>query len=480
MDNEKDTQQNQDKQNKPAPSRALAVLALAIAIIAALSLCPWGKWTDNYIKDFNLLADITHNGETKATAEEIVDPELEHALSESEHGHVASDTTSTPKGTTRPLNTASMPDSAHVMAAMPAPRNTAGDVLIEDYTASQAGLHRLRSAIAAGKHARIAVIGDSYIEGDILTGDLRRDLRKVYGGSGVGYMYMQSEIPGFRRTIRQTCSGWKQVDIRKNAKDAYRSLSGEYFVSTSKSQTSFKAAKGEAGWSLTRLLCIAPEGGSIAITTDGGTNTYTLAASPDVQCIRVEGMTKKADISTTTPGIVVLGAYLDSAIGISVDCMSLRGNSGVANRKTNINLAAQMRQYVDYDLIIIEYGINALTSKQKSYGGYSKLMVSLIQRLRACYPNADIMVMGIGDRGQKSGTQVKSIPTAQAMVDAQRDAARFGGALFWDTRAAMGGENAAIEWREAGEINPDYIHLNAKGGSRLAIMLYKAIITALK
>ena len=66
------------------------------------------------------------------------------------------------------------------------------------------------------------------------------------------------------------------------------------------------------------------------------------------------------------------------------------------------------------------------------------------------------------------------------MVDAQRDAARFGGALLWDTRAAMGGENAAIEWREAGEINPDYIHLNAKGGSRLAIMLYKAIITALK
>ena len=341
-------------------------------------------------------------------------------------------------------------------------------------------MQKLRSAIASGRQARIAVIGDSYIEGDILTGDLRRDLRKVYGGAGVGYMYMQSEIPGFRRTIRQTCSGWKQVDIRKGAKDAYRSLSGEYFVSTAKSQTTFKAAKGEMGWSRTRLLCIAPEGGSITISTDGGTNTYTLSASSKVQCILSEGTTKKASISTTTPGIVVLGAYLDGSNGIAVDCMSLRGNSGVANRKTNIDLAAQMRQYVDYDLIIIEYGINALTSKQKSYGGYSKLMVSLIHRLRACYPNADIMVMGIGDRGQKSGTQVKSIPTAQAMVDAQRDAARFGGALFWDTRAAMGGENAAIEWREAGEINPDYIHLNAKGGSRLAILLYNAIVAALK
>ena len=298
---------------------------------------------------------------------------------------------------------------------MPIPRNAAGDVLIEDYTKANTGMQRLRFALATGRQARIAVIGDSYIEGDILTGDLRRDLRKVYGGAGVGYMYMQSEIPGFRRTVRQTCSGWKQMDIRKNAKDAYRSLSGEYFISTSKSQTTFKAAKGEAGWSRTRLLCIAPEGGSITISTDSETSTHTLAASPNVQCIQVEGTTKKASISTTTPGIVVLGAYLDGANGIAVDCMSLRGNSGVANRKTNIELAAQMRQYVDYDLIIIEYGINALTSKQKSYGGYSKLMVSLIQRLRACYPNADIMIMGIGDRGQKLGTQVKSMPRCRTL-----------------------------------------------------------------
>lgn len=101
---------------------------------------------------------------------------------------------------------------------MPIPRNAAGDVLIEDYTKANTGMQRLRFALATGRQARIAVIGDSYIEGDILTGDLRRDLRKVYGGAGVGYMYMQSEIPGFRRTVRQTCSGWKQMDIRKTLK----------------------------------------------------------------------------------------------------------------------------------------------------------------------------------------------------------------------------------------------------------------------
>ncbi len=481
MDDDQNIQEKPDRQNKPATSRPLAILAIAIAIIAALSLCPWGEWTNNYIKDFNLFADITHSP-AKATAEEIIDPELEHALKEPDEAHASGDKpTHANTGNNNAAATAAViPDSSQVRAATPAPRDADGNVLIEDYTIGNTGLQRLRSALKSKRLARIAVIGDSYIEGDILTGDLRRDLRKSFGGAGVGYMYMQSEIPGFRRTIRQTCSGWEQMDIRKNVNDAYRSLSGEYFISTSNSSTKFSTAKGDAGWTCTRLLCIAPEGGNITVTTDNGTASYTLAASPDVQCVRVDGLTTKAAISTSTPGIVFLGAYLDGNSGIAVDCMSIRGNSGAANRKTDIQLAAQMRQHVDYDLIIIEYGINALSSKQKSYNKYSKLLVSLIQRLRTCYPDADIMVMGIGDRGQKLGTDVRSIPTAQAMVDAQRDAARFGGALFWDTRTAMGGEGAAIEWRNNGQINPDYIHLNAKGGSRLAELLYKAIATALK
>ena len=169
MDNEKDTQQNQDRPNKPAPSRALAILALAVAIIAALSICPWGKWTDNYIKDFNLLADITDSGETKATAEEPIDPELENALTETEYEKVTSDTITTPKGSNSSAVALTIPDSAHVRAAMPIPRNAAGDVLIEDYTKANTGMQRLRFALATGRQARIAVIGDSYIEGDILT-----------------------------------------------------------------------------------------------------------------------------------------------------------------------------------------------------------------------------------------------------------------------------------------------------------------------
>jgi lysophospholipase L1-like esterase len=127
-----------------------------------------------------------------------------------------------------------------------------------------------------------------------------------------------------------------------------------------------------------------------------------------------------------------------------------------------------MAKYIDYDLIIVEYGINALTSQQSDYSQYGKLMLEVIARVRQCYPNADILLMGIGDRGQKQGSVVHSIATAQNMVDMQRDIARRAQVVFWDTREAMGGEDAIVKWREAKHVNADYIHLNHEGGSVLA------------
>ena len=62
------------------------------------------------------------------------------------------------------------------------------------------------------------------------------------------------------------------------------------------------------------------------------------------------------------------------------------------------------------------------------------------------------------------------------MVNAQRKAAADAGVHFWDTRAAMGGENAIAEWRKRRLVNADYIHLNHDGGRELADRLFKAIL----
>ncbi len=61
------------------------------------------------------------------------------------------------------------------------------------------------------------------------------------------------------------------------------------------------------------------------------------------------------------------------------------------------------------------------------------------------------------------------------MVSTQRAVARRCGIAFWDTREAMGGDDAIVNWRERKLVNADYIHLNHKGGEELARLFVDAL-----
>ncbi|MDE6555611.1 MAG: hypothetical protein K2K55_01450, partial [Duncaniella sp.] len=207
---------------------------------------------------------------------------------------------------------------------------------------------------------------------------------------------------------------------------------------------------------------------------------HNISASSEVNCIEIPSPTNSLEIKTSSRSLVGLGVWLDGATGVGVDCMSSRGFSGITLTKVNPQLCREMAASVDYNLIILEFGINALSASQSNYSLYCSRMVEVINHVRLCYPRADILLMGIGDRGMKKGGAIISMPTAAAMINAQRDAARRAHCLFWDTREAMGGDGAVVEWSRAGQINKDYIHLTHKGGARLAKSLFDALQASLK
>lgn len=459
------------KKNKGIP---FIIVGGAVVLLFALSFVPWSKITGNRLKDFNLLGDLFKT-ESRVTASETIDPELELAMAD-----VDGDDAKGPADAAGVSQFADLTSPAAFTPKDPVDNIDAdGTVIIEDYSMSGNGPVNLRRALGNvnSRPVRIAFIGDSYIEGDILTMNIRESLQSRYGGSGVGYMPVSSDLTGFRSTVRQECSGWKKHEIRKNAEDSKKTLPGEYFTSDGSGKATFKGvSKPEHldSWDVTTGLVIAPQGGSVTLSSDTDSRTVELKPSDDVVAVTLESHTASAKLSATA-GVEVLGVYLNDGNGVYVDNMSLRGNSGITHRKLSVERAAQMRPFADYDLIVVEYGINALSSQQSDYSGYRKLMVQTVNRLRECYPNADILLMGIGDRGQKIDGEVKSVPTSQNMVNAQRDAARETGILFWDTRAAMGGEDAVVVWREKGLINPDYIHLNQKGGKALADLFVNAL-----
>ena len=444
--------------------RIVIIVFSAIAILIGISFLPLSKWTGGRIRDFNLFSDILNIGlpEEKDISGATIDPCLAEAIEEDKR---KVDTT---------LNSI---DNKPLIAVQPTKQGE--QVVIEDYTESGRGLEHLRNAISSDRLARIAVIGDSYIEGDILTEDLREFMQKQYGGTGVGYVNMYSEFPGFRKSVRQGGGkGWKEFAANGKFDDRYMGLTQHYYKLTSPTTSTYSGSKSFANidrWNRSTFLFISPDSTQITVETASGTKTYDIKGSESLQAITVDENTDKFNVTANKTSLIALGVWLSDTKGVNVDCMSSRGCSGVTLSKVNTDLSAQMSKYVNYDLIILEFGINAMSAGQKNFDSYRKRMESVIVHVRQCFPNADILIMGIGDRGSKRGTEVHSMSSAQYMVEAQREAARRTRTLFWDTREAMGGEDAIVRWTRDGLANKDYIHLNHKGGRELATPLFKAI-----
>jgi hypothetical protein len=92
----------------------------------------------------------------------------------------------------------------------------------------------------------IAYFGDSMIEGDLITMDLRSMLQKRFGGKGVGFMPMTSITAGFRSTIKHEFNDlWLTSNFNeKTVKGKSLGWSGYCFTAPQGASTTFRKAKG--------------------------------------------------------------------------------------------------------------------------------------------------------------------------------------------------------------------------------------------
>lgn len=441
--------------------------------------------TGGFVSDFNLFEDLSGPLDVKgrATGGDI-DLAQEIAEAESEELNVTAEEEP-------PVREIESPAAEESESYVPnyvnsnnflSPR-VDGEMVIEDYSPDGTALARFKAALgrAASENVRIAVIGDSYIEGDLLCQDIRRKLRAVYGGSGVGYVALHSDFPGFRRSVVQSDKGWTNHDIRTSRATAVKTLSGVVSTSEPGATVTFKGASSPENlksWDRSTFIYSSPVAGNVEIKTSSGTQQFAVSATDTPQAIELDGHTDFITLSTDIDSLVSYGLWLEGTNGITVDCMSIRGYSGLKHRSLSPEISSAMNVHVDYDLIIVEYGTNAVSEEQTDYTSYSNVMCKSISRIRQCYPGADILILGVGDRGIKQGSEVVSMPAIKSMTAAQRLTAQKCGVAFWDTREAMGGDGSIVDWRKRGLVNGDYIHINGKGGAELADMFVRSLLKA--
>lgn len=125
-----------------------------------------------------------------------------------------------------------------------------GMTCIEDYTDSLglgmgAFYEALENRASLGRPVRIAYFGDSFIEGDILTADLRSLFQQKFGGRGVGYVPVTSRVAGFRPTVKHTFEGWESHAVTDSSgfKRAFQDISNHYFIPRAGASVTLKGGK---------------------------------------------------------------------------------------------------------------------------------------------------------------------------------------------------------------------------------------------
>jgi lysophospholipase L1-like esterase len=91
----------------------------------------------------------------------------------------------------------------------------------------------------------------------------------------------------------------------------------------------------------------------------------------------------------------------------------------------------------------------------------------VINRLKRNFPQADFLLISVGDKSYKENMQFVTQPSVPALVERQRKIARHTGIAFWNLYQAMGGPNSMVKMVESDlpMANKDYTHLNSRGAA---------------
>ncbi len=468
-----------------------ALLALTVLFLLLFTQMPLLQWNGLKTKRIDLFSDIRVDEEAldlpgEAMWQEDMD---EHAVAE-EPVDTVSEVTPLADSAVAPVSpSVSKREPVELivdsLAADDPPRVDNGVTLFEDFSETGTGLSHLLAALqseTSNRPVRIAFLGDSFIEADIFTQDVRAQLQALYGGRGVGYVSMYSDFPGFRRSVVQSGAGWKVHSVLKPKEVDWgiMTLHQQYFVPLSGAKATYKGTTRVARverWNHSRFLFLAQQDCSVNLKTDSaGWQNFAVKGSPELQMLEVREETSSFSVRTDSiPGFTAVGVWLDDEQGVAVDNISTRGYSGLSLVSISSKRAAQLGELLPYDAIVLQYGLNIITPEIRNYEAYARKMVRVVQHLQQCFPHTDIILMGVGDRCQKINGELTTMPAILGLVKAQRMAARTAGVVFWDTFQAMGGKNSILDYVANQSANKDYTHINHKGGKRLAGEFVKSL-----
>lgn len=411
-----------------------------------------------------------------------------------------------------------------------------GMVAIEDFADSTGQRREMDPFYAAlsesrRRPVRIAYFGDSFVEGDILTADLRDLLQMRFGGSGVGWVDITSQTAGFRTTVLHRFDSWAAHSANDPAGQHFdpqlQGINGRYFIPLGTATATYTAQRNVHPERLGRAdrailyyassdpalnLSVsvdsrqsvavsgsadmpenaAPQYDIVYVPTDsvdeyGDTvmaERRVARALPEAEADRsgslltyvCEGPLTRLNIKARGRGRF-FGVAFEGKSGVVLDNFSMRGSSGTFLAKIP---QATLRQYASrrpYDLIILHYGLNVAAPTVVRYAYYTDELRRAIDHIKAAMPGVPILVVSVSDRDQRDSTgELHTMRGVRELAAYQRRMAADAHVAFWDLYQAMGADGAMARLQAERKANLDYTHINARGGRHIAALLYEVLL----
>lgn len=344
---------------------------------------------------------------------------------------------------------------------------------VDSTTDSRIFLSRFYASLseAGARVVRVVHYGDSQIEEDRITQQIREGLQARFGGRGVGLMPLAQTIP--TNTVRQ--------EIRMNGKVITPQQGPKRYLVYGPKKTQRKD----------HLYGVM---GQVAVMADSlvsGSEDVIAMCKPQVPSAHYDRWRVFADstISWTTNGDTVhltgqgfvYAISQETDTGVIVDNIPMRGCLGMVFTKMDSALIASFYQQENVQLIIMQFGGNAIpfNEKPETIRGFIKGYREQIRYLRQCAPQADILFIGPSDMMRLKDGVWQSYPMVAYMDKLLRKMCLEENIAYFSLNSWMGGAGSMLRWKENGLAGNDGIHFTRKGAKKAGQAISEWILNGL-
>lgn len=333
-------------------------------------------------------------------------------------------------------------------------------VAVDSTTDSRVFLHSFYAALEQASTRRVRVLhyGDSQIEEDRMTQQIRDQLQQRYGGAGCGLLPLAQTIPS--RTVKQ--------QLHMNGRFV-TPMQGprRYLVYGPKRDQRSDGLYGVMGQvaMMNDSLVSGSEQIMAVCTPQSNERRYTRW-----QVFADEGIeySTSGDTVRLNGHGAVYGLSQESETGVIVDNIPMRGCLGLVFTKIDSEQLSTFYREQNVKLIIMQYGGNAIPFNENpsTIQAIVKGLREQVQYVQACAPEASILFIGPSDMMRQVDGEWQSYPMVSYMDKLLQKMSMEEHIAYFSLYRWMGGAGSMKRWQETGLAGEDGVHFYRSGARK--------------